>query len=388
MKKKAIHKIGLYTSFILCGTSTFALLRGIAQKNAQEFNQTQVIVENDTISMQQFYHNLNYTSKQWYYQTPGGKSLNVDSLCDFRHKSDASYAFLKNIKLKESTDTVYVFYKDSIQQERILFKLGSADSLTNMPSLGYYNYDVLKIRQFIAENASLEKYAENLNNTYNCTYTHEIQHFLNAQHGIRSWNSYPIKFVEGCFDEISANIAQCLAQRKNYLDNSKNLNFITDRFHLYKQAIQDKKIQPDSYLLSEKEVELIANTVFDSWMSEKFNLYIKQVNSRMKYFLKSATYPSLQDNYVAHNEIMKKFFLIKGYDFWKYLSKRENEIFNKIPDNLKKEWNCIKKKKEHQMSYLEKLEYQKISEGYSRYQKTLKHNKIKAKLISLFGYER
>ena len=39
-------------------------------------------------------------------------------------------------------------------------------------------------------------------------------------------------------DEISANIAQCLEQRTNYLNNSNNLSYITSRFNFYKEAIK------------------------------------------------------------------------------------------------------------------------------------------------------
>lgn len=207
-------------------------------------------------------------------------------------------------------------------------------------------------------------------------------------HGIRKWNSYPVKYVECCLDEISANIAQCLEQRKNYLIHRKDLTYITERFGAYKQAIIDKKIIPQAQHLSKDEAIFIANSVFSSWMEEKYEIYAQQEKSRTKYFLKDASFTAIQEDLKKHQDIMEKFFTIDGYNFWQHISHREQEIFAKITPEMKKEWALLNQQKFKNMTHLEKLEYQKKFKGEEMYQKDISANKIKSRIISFFGKDR
>ena len=61
MNKTWLKKSGLYAGALLMGVSSYVLLRRVAEKNAPEFTQTQVVVGKDTISIQQFYENLSRT---------------------------------------------------------------------------------------------------------------------------------------------------------------------------------------------------------------------------------------------------------------------------------------------------------------------------------------
>ena len=71
------------------------------------------------------------------------------------------------------------------------------------------------MRYFKADNEKLQRIVDKFNDKYNCTRRHEYQHYLNALAGIgRSGQSYETKFVECCLDEVSANVAQLLEQRK------------------------------------------------------------------------------------------------------------------------------------------------------------------------------
>ena len=49
MNKTWLKKSGLYADALLMGVSSYALLRHVAEKNAPEFTQTQVVVGKDTI---------------------------------------------------------------------------------------------------------------------------------------------------------------------------------------------------------------------------------------------------------------------------------------------------------------------------------------------------
>ena len=101
LKKNTIKKVGLFTGLLLCSVFGVALMHQIARENAPEFNQTKVVIDNKTISIQDFYDNLHFGSEGWIYNTPEGKKLNVDSLCNFHHKEQKKQDALKNLKLKK-----------------------------------------------------------------------------------------------------------------------------------------------------------------------------------------------------------------------------------------------------------------------------------------------
>ncbi len=389
MNKTWLKKSGLYASALLMGVSSYALLRHVAKKNAPEFTQTQVVVGTDTISIQQFYENLSRTAQGWVYHAPDGSKHSVDSLCDYRHKEAQISQALTSIKLKNKIDTVFASYGDEAFEQKhgkkIMYKYGNLDSLPNMPSMGRYDYDHITIREFWADNTELQQKMDKYNDTQNCTYRHEFQHFLNAQNGLRNWNDYSLKFVEVCADEISGNIAQCKAQRTNYINSGKDINAITDRFKGYKSAIENGEITPQPIVLSEKEQEIIANTVFDDWMKNKYEDYAQAIFSRTRYYLKDAPYQATSPDMAKHKEVMKKMFTIDGYDFWKYIAKRETEIFARITPDMEKEWTTLKNIKKNQMTHFDKLEQQKQTSGEKSYNKTLRTNHLKSKIIELFS---
>ena len=389
MKKAWIKKTAFCTGILLCGVSVYSLMHKIADENAFEFNNTQLIIGNDTISMQKFYYNLSNTIHGWIYTDSQGKAINIDSLNNTSVKEEQKQQGLKAINLKTQIDTIYVSQDISVlEKDKLIYQNKDALLFENMPSMGLYNYDRITIREFKADCPKLQNKVDKNNNKFNCTFRHEFQHYLNTLHGIRKWNSYPIKYVECCLDEISANIAQCLEQRKNYLKHGKDLKYITDRFSTYKQAIIDKKITPQTKQISAAEAEFIANSVFSSWMLEKYEIYAQQEKSRTNFFLQDASFSAIQEDTKKHQEVMEKFFTIDGYNFWQHISLREQEIFEKITPEMKKEWALFNKQKFANMSHLEKLEYQKLLKGNESYPKDINANKIKARIISFFGKDR
>lgn len=392
MKKALLKKVGLYTGILLSGVSGYALMQNVAHKCTSDFTKTNVVIAKDTIPIQQFYYNLSYTEEGWIYTNPQGQIFNVDSLCDYHHRENRKQEGLRNLKLKTQIDTIYVSYDKghikSRHKPKIIYKNEYADSLPHMPSMGLYNYDVITIREFKADTPELQKKVDIYNNRYNCTFDHEYSHYLNAINGIRTWNSYPIKFVECCLDEVAVNIKQCLSQRKNYLDNGRDIQFITNRFDFYKNALQNGSIKPLSHKLTEDEAQFIANSIFDTWMKDKFSIYTNQECSRTEYFLKDAPYPAVLGDTTKHNAVMQKVFTIDNVDFWKYISLREQEIFDKIPSEKLAKWQKLTEQKSQNMTYFENLELLKVTQGERAYHKTLNENKIKARIISAFGKDR
>lgn len=380
-------KVGLLTLSLLSGVSSAALLHGWSSKQFDKFKSKTVVVQQDTLSMLDFYRNAQCIDNRWYYIDAKGNKLSIDSLCDYTKKDSVVHRHYKNIKLKEKTDTVYVSYADknfrAKNKTKIMYSIGSQDSLPHQPSMGKYSYNTLIVRAFVAENKKLQRIMDIYNDEYNCTRRHEYQHYLNTLAGIRNWNSYSVKYVECCLDEVSANIAQCLAQRNNYLRHGKDLKYITDRFAFYKKAIQNGDITPSSMGISEEENKLIANGVFNAWMKDKYNLYAKINNDRAKLYLRDAPYIATKENKEVHNELMKRFFTIDGYDFWQYISKREEEIFNKITDSQKKEYVTLRQRKHKKMTHLDEMENIKETNGNEFFQDSIRKNWVYAKLLSL-----
>ena len=173
MNRTWLKKSGLYADALLMGVSSYALLRHVAEKNAPEFTQTQVVVGKDTISIQQFYENLSPTAQGWVYHAPDGSKHSVDSLCDCLHKEAQIDQTLKNINLKNKIDTIYVSYGDEAFEQKhgkkIMYKYGNLDSLPNMPSMGRYDYDNITIREFVADNAELQQKMARYTDAHNCT---------------------------------------------------------------------------------------------------------------------------------------------------------------------------------------------------------------------------
>ena len=85
---------------------------------------------------------------------------------------------------------------------------------------------------------------------------------------------------------------------------------------------------------------------------------------------------------------MQKIFTIEGYDFWRYIAKRENEIFDRIDPKIIADFIERRKLKYQEMTYLDKLMETKQTNGVKEYNNTLWNNRFKAKVIAAFGKDR
>ena len=85
---------------------------------------------------------------------------------------------------------------------------------------------------------------------------------------------------------------------------------------------------------------------------------------------------------------MQKIFTIDGYDFWKYISKHENKIFDRINPKINANFIKLRKIKYQKMTYIDKLTQMKINDGDDKYRKTLIKNSLKAKVIAVFGKDK
>lgn len=387
MAGKKARKIIVGTTLgltLAAGVSLYPLMRYAVDTYAADFDKATAVIAGDTVSKQQFYENLDYHNGKWELTLNNGKVVGAGEITDFRVKDRKRHQILRNVKLKTTVDTVRVRYAKNSEKQyspAIVYGMGARDSLGYLPSFGLYSWDQLKMRYFKADNEKLQRIVDLFNDKYNCTWRHEYQHYLNALAGIGcGGQSYETKFVECCLDEVSANIAQLLEQRKNYLNNGKDVSYITWRFKFYADGIKSGKIKPQAGVYTKEEIKLIADGVFDTWMKEKFNLYVKSSSGRAINILSKTNYNGIQPNETRHRELMAKCFTINGIDFYPYIAGREDEIRSKIPNEKLKVFRYLKKEKFKKMTYLDKLEQQRIEKGEREYNLTLAKNRALAKM--------
>ncbi len=373
---------------LAAGVSFYPLMRNVVHSHTADFDKIQVVVGKDTFNKQDFYDRLTYRAGAWRLLCADGTMVNIDSLADFRTKDAKLHERFLERKLIKTVDTVYVRYAKFVEnpgEGDIVFRMEANDSLGYLPTLGNYSYDRLNLRYFKADNDELQKIVDVYNDAYNCTYRHEYQHYLNAVSGIgRAGQSYENKFVECCLDEISANIAQLLEQRKHYLENGKDLSFITRRFYFYKKALERGEIKPVAEHLTEKEIRFIANNVFDSWMEKKFDMYVCGNTSRTAHILSKTNYNGVQPDSLRHRQLLEKMFVIDGIDFYPSIAGREGEVRQRIPAERLKYFRFLKKEKYQQMGYIEKLGKERIAKGECNYNISMAKNKMWAEMKRWF----
>ena len=389
--KKKIKKIGGKAGFLLGGVSGAALLNAVARNYALEFNSTKVMVNNKSISMQNFYDNLVYTYEGWFYVDEQGQKTSVDSLCDTSYRRRAANSCYKNASFVEKIDTIYVDYAESVAdsqaQKHLVYAIGAQDTVAQIPFLGVQNYGTMVIREFVSNDSAVQARVDKYNDEFNCTREHEMQHYFNMKAGMREWNSYSIKFAECCMDEMSASLAQCLAQIKKYQLHNGDKKYLTGRFKFLNQAIQEGRISTLGRF-SKKEQQLIAESIFDEWMDIRYDMYEQRNRNRAVLYLSGATYQGIQPDWKRHEALMRKCFTIDGYDFWKYIKKREHEIFERISPEHKAQYASYSRYKFKTMKHFEQMEEIRQNEGKGAFKRKVGSNVLLSKLIKKFGYNR
>ncbi len=392
MKKRTIKRgLATISATMLLGVSRTAMFNVADKFDISDFPQKEVVIQGDTVSMQDFYDRLSYTRKGWVYKNEDGKSLNVDSLSSFVPKDSLNHLAYLSAKRVNRIDTVHVKYVDNTfkrketgkytknpQDSAIIYQLGSMDSLVNMPSMGICNWGKITIREFRADNKELQEKVDVYNDEYNKTYDHEEWHYQNGVKGIqRAGQSYENKFVEVCMDEVSANLRQFLSQRKSYFEHGKDLKRITPRFKFYSDLIKEGKLTPVEKMSSE-EAEIIANGVFDAWMKDKFDLYAKKSVCRTKHILSKTNYNGALENKERHHSLMTACFTVDGQDYYQYIAHREQEMKDRLSEKDKQLFKALLKLKRKKMTYFDKLEKNRNEKGRTAYNIFLAKNKIKS----------
>lgn len=371
------------TAFLLGSVSLYAV-KSLYELEPETFSKSSVVLNKDTVDIRDFYDNLSYDLKQkgWFYTNPQGKRISLDSISDYRIKDHQVYKNVAGQKYRVTVDTVRVRYPEPAEGKRFpTYHISGADS-QNMPSMGSQSWGKVRVREFVVDSTlapdrqkRLQKIWDNYNDSLNCTEEHEKQHRLNEIAGImQAGQSFDNKFIECCLDEVSANIRQLLAQRKNYLKRGRSLEQITPRFSFYAELIRNGTVKPRANILTKKEISLIGNGVFDSWMKEKFGMYAARNANRTQNILFKTNVNGIKADPQRHEELLRKMFTIDGHNFYEALEARFAEV--KVPEQIQKRFRAIERARTKRMSYLDKLEELRQKEGKGAVNEHLLRNKI------------
>lgn len=111
------------------------------------------------------------------------------------------------------------------------------------------------------------------------TRTHEEKHQKNDRSGNNLAGISPLQYAQLVqTDEISANIAVLLDQRREYLKTG-DINCFSDKFEYYKKAVEQKQIVPGSKVkeLEERELSFIMKQTQQNWLTEYQDSYQGQI---------------------------------------------------------------------------------------------------------------
>lgn len=373
------------TSALMLGTSlggTYYVMEHFEPELSQEKH---VIINGDTLTQAEFAENILVKDSVWYYKNQKeGKETNLNLLSDYTRLGDSRHRQYQRLEVQQRIDTIRVREnKDST----LYYSYGLRDSIPHMPAMGSMDWNRLKVRYFTSDNPKIQQQIDIYNDELNCTSVHEMQHFLNAKAGLtKSGRSYETVFADNCMDEVSANLAQFMAQRKNYIERGCNPRYITDRFRFYRTWLETHTPELDK--MSKEEISFIANGVFDAWKTDKYEIYVKRSVDRAIHLLKNADYNGCQDkNPAEHHRLMHRICHINGIDFYKYIQGREQEFIQDLPQEKKAQFAARLKLKKKAMGYFEKvgqLTDNNPQQKYKHFQNLkFKHNwnKFKEKLF-------
>lgn len=374
------------TSALMLGTSLGGSYYVMERFEPELSQEKHIVINGDTLTQAELAENITAKDSIWYYHNPKtGKDINLNLLSDYTYLGDLRYRMYQNLKVEKKIDTIQV--NRSKTDNKIYYHYNVRDSIPHMPSMGSLSWNRLNIRYFHSDDTKIQQKIDIYNDELNCTSVHEMQHFLNAKAGLtKSGRSYETVFADNCMDEVSANLAQFMAQRKNYIEHGNNLRYITERFRFYNDWLKTHNPKIDH--VSAEEASFIANGVFNAWKEDKYDIYIKNNVGRAISLLSEADYNGCQDkNPAEHHRLMHRICNIQGVDFYQYIDGREQEFIDILPKQHKDRLAVRLKMKKREMGYFEKvgqLTDNNPQQKYKHFQNLkFKHNwnKFKEKLL-------
>lgn len=162
--------------------------------------------------------------------------------------------------------------------------------------------------------------------------------------------NYEKVWADTCFCEVADTIAQFMDWKKNYAQTG---GAVPRAFGFYGQWLANHGGTAGD--MSADEAAFVANAIFDSWMKDKFPLYIDSNFSRAVHILDKADYNGCQDHPEEHSRLMHKILNIDGIDFYQYIAGREREFIDNLPQAHKDKFAALLKIKKQKMDYFQKV---------------------------------
>lgn len=157
------------------------------------------------------------------------------------------------------------------------------------------------------------------------TLQHEAQHRINSRKGLYNYGLSEKQYYEICMaDEISANMAQLIALRDEYIQTGdlEVFDCADGKFDFYKQAIIEGKIDPKSTKPEDfaKDMHMIAEGTHKMWMDNWANAYFPNHKACAAEYCRRARQAgkSCVNNESNYQECMKIAFTIGGINFNDY----------------------------------------------------------------------
>lgn len=398
MTKKRWQKNLLIGTFsvasLLGGVSAYGLYE-LNKINTEEFANSTVNFFGKKLSLQEFYENVEYRKDHWVYVNPQNNRVHdLNAMTDFVHRGnkEAGRAWRRIQGHRYcKIDTVYYFKVENdsmtpLDKPKYMYKRKDSDECIPMPSLGKNFPHGKMITQFEPLNGQKERAVDQYNDYINCTSDHEDQHEASKDPGPDLDNSlaieqigqsYELTFAETCWNEIISNISQFLSQRDNYIAADRDSDKFANRFQFYPQAVKEGKFNPQlNKKISPKELEFIADSIMSEWMGDKFPIYHNRNMNRTLaiHATTCSNYNSVQENISKHIAVLQDKMVIKGYNFFPYLYKREQEILDGLTAEDKALFaKKVAEKRKHQ-THLGDLEWTRMSQGQEAYEDRIRRN--------------
>lgn len=175
--------------------------------------------------------------------------------------------------IKYNVDTVVI---DTAYLKKAFRTFGGYVSEVKAISLNHFVVDTAGMAPATQKQQKLLAQKFNNKKRIKSTVIHEVTHSFNDEIGLKDFGISVFQFAKiCCHDEISANIAQLLDFRQQYLETN-DLSVFKGNFKFYTDAIKDGRIKPDiTQIPTSTELALIMNGSKKHWQETLQNYYEK-----------------------------------------------------------------------------------------------------------------
>lgn len=276
--------------------------------------------------------------------------------------------------IKYNVDTVVI---DTAYLKKAFRTFGGYVSEVKAISLNHFVVDTAGMAPATQKQQKLLAQKFNNKKRIKSTVIHEVTHSFNDEIGLKDFGISVFQFAKiCCHDEISANIAQLLDFRQQYLETN-DLSVFKGNFKFYTDAIKDGRIKPDTTKIPTKtELSLIMNGTKKHWQETLQNYYEKAHMQMTKTWYNKSFFHRLREKAEGKNitkkhneEYLRRLSLCYSFSI---PIKDKNGIFKSVNVNFAKFMDHDLDISDNFKETLRGLCKTSFREGYQLYKKALK----------------